>query len=297
MFTLRSSRFLLSAFVLSLTFGCLTHALRAANDSNYTYLALGDSVPFGMDVRLLFAAPPLPTAFDFVGYPEAIASAEHLLKSKKLVNSSCPGETSSSFVTAGAEDFGCHSMGPDGEPPFKNWIGLRADYPGTQLQFATQELSSNKHINLVTLSIGANDFLLMAHKCSTALDPNVCVATGVPGFIQTYTANLTTIMKAIRVTAGYKGTVVLVGYYAPSAELIPVAVTLNSVITGVGAAFGAAYADGFTAFQLAATPWGGDVCKAGLLIHLTPTTCDIHPTPWGRDVLAATVMLAAAGKH
>jgi lysophospholipase L1-like esterase len=296
MLIFRKLQILLSCFVLCLTFDAVTTTLHAANEKNYTYLALGDSVAFGLDPNLL-VLKPLPTPYDFVGYPEAIADAEHLLKSKRLVNSSCPGETSDSFVTPGGRDLGCHDLGPDGEPPFKTWIGLRANYPGTQLDFATGELQANKHIDLVTLSIGANDFLLVAHDCQTASDPQACIGSQIPGMLQNLGANLATILTKIRVTAGYNGTVVLLGYYAPSVALIPVAELLNGVITSVGAQFGIVYADGFTAFQTASIPYAGDPCAAGLLIHLTPTTCDIHPTPTGRDLLAATVIAAIGGKQ
>src|SRR5215471_3061323 len=75
-------------------------------DTDYTYLALGDSVPFGMNVTLL---PPYsqqtPTPADFVGYPEAVAAAVHVLE----VNASCPGETSGSFLIASVPDNGCNS--------------------------------------------------------------------------------------------------------------------------------------------------------------------------------------------
>ena len=93
------------------------------------------------------------------------------------------------------------------------WVGLHTNYPGTQLAFAVSELSSNKHIDLVTLSIGSNDVLLLLAQCSSNPDPTGCVNT-----------------------------------------------------------------------KLA----------AGLVIRLTPTTCDIHPTPLGRDILAATIMAAVA---
>src|SRR5438046_2686082 len=115
---------------------CLTGTLQAGNEKNYTYLALGDSVAFGLDPTLLISIqqPPLPSAF--TGYPEIVASAEHLLTSKKEVNASCPGETSGSFWIPGAPDFGCHDLGPQGQPPFKTWVGLHTSYPGTQLAFA-----------------------------------------------------------------------------------------------------------------------------------------------------------------
>jgi lysophospholipase L1-like esterase len=267
----------------------LTSVVYGANDKNATYLALGDSVAFGLN-PILLVNTPLPSPSAFIGYPEIVASEDQPLAAKKELNAACPGETSSSFTAPGAADLGCHSMGPQGQPPFKTWIGLHTNYPGTQLEFAVSELSSNKHIKLVTLGIGSNDALLLVRQCQSSQDPTGCVMAGLQGVLQTYGANLTQILTSIRKQAGYSGSLVLVGYYAPSADLIPIAVALNSVTLAIGPQFGALYADGFTAFQLAAAPFGGDVCKAGLLIRLDANTCDIHPSPKGRDILAATVL-------
>jgi lysophospholipase L1-like esterase len=268
----------------------LSSTLFAANEKNYTYLALGDSVAFGLDVRLLVNQPlPLPTAF--IGYPEIVAQAFQPLSAKKHVNAACPGETAASFMTAGASDLGCHDLGPQGQPPFKTWIGLHTGYPGTQLEFAVSQLSTNKHIKLVTLGIGSNDVLLLVRGCQAAADPMACVGAGLPGVLQTFAGNLAQILGAIRGTE-YSGKLVLVLFYAPVADLIPVAAALNAVTMQVGAQFDAIPADGFTAFQTAALPFGGDVCKAGLLIPLGPNMCDIHPSEKGRALLAATVLAA-----
>jgi lysophospholipase L1-like esterase len=266
--------------------------LCAAGGSNFTYLALGDSVAFGLNPTLLTQPPPPPSIF--TGYPEVVASWEHLLNSKKEVNAACPGETSGSFVAAGVLDYGCNSPGPQGQPPFKSWVGLHTNYPGTQLEFAVSTLTSDKQINLITLGIGSNDVLLLLSQCGTDPNPTACVNTQLPVVLQTYAANLTRILTEIR-AAPYRGQLVLVGYYAPSTDLIPIAQALNATMLAVGAQFQTIYADGFTAFQLVATPYGGDVCKAGLLVRLSPTTCDIHPSPLGRDVLAATVLAAKSG--
>lgn len=270
----------------------LTGTLFSANNKNFTYLALGDSVAFGLNPTLLIPNQPPPSPSVFVGYPEIVASEDQPLAAKKEVNASCPGETSSSFTTPGARDFGCHSLGPQGQPPFKTSVGLHVDYPGTQLAFAVSELSSNKHIKLVTLGIGSNDALLLIRDCQADVNPNACIAAGLPGVLQTYAANLIQILTAIRKQAGYSGKLVLVGYYAPTADLIPVALPLNSTTLSIGAQFGIIYADGFTAFQNAALAFGGNVCQAGLLIRLDANTCDIHPSPKGRDLLARTVLTA-----
>jgi lysophospholipase L1-like esterase len=263
-----------------------------AGPKDYTYLALGDSISFGLDPRLLptMAGQPLPSPSQFVGYPEVIASIDARFRPE--ANASCPGETSSSFIS-GPPDNGCNGVGPTGQGPFKPVIGLHVDYPGTQLQFALSELSTNKSIKLVTLNIGANDALIVVANCTIAGgDVPACVGTQLPTALDAYGHNLGYILTAIR--SKYKGTLVLVNNYSPSPDLNSVAVALNSVTEQVGSAFGTKIADGFTAFQLASALSGGDPCNAGLLVKLSNGTCDQHPSRLGQDVLAAAVEVALA---
>jgi lysophospholipase L1-like esterase len=279
---------------LILALAMLATPMLGGNQTNYTYLALGDSIPYGYDPTLFSPSLPTPTPAQFTGYPEVVAQVEHLLQSKKEVNAACPGETSGSFWIAGAPDNGCNGPGPQGQPPFKTSIGLHTNYTGTQLGFAVSQLTSNKHINLVTLGIGGNDLLLLEQQC---LAPGVlsfsdCVAGSLQGVLDSYAANLTAILASLR--AKYNGTVVLVTSYSPSADplFIQAIGALDFMMTQVGTNFGVKFADEFTAFQIASAPFNGDPCAAGLLVRLTATTCDVHPSPAGRDLLAATVVLA-----
>ncbi len=252
----------------------------AGNESNFTYLALGDSVSFGFDPTVTAPAPS-----KFTGYPEVVASVRHLLQSKKEVNASCPGQTSGSFLIGGPDN-GCQA--------FINTVGLHTSYAGTQANFAVSQLLENKHIDLVTLSIGGNDLLLLQQSCSTAASFTGCVGAALPEVLETYGANLAQILTGIRGQAGYTGNLVLVKYYAPNNDplFIQVVGALNQVMVQVGTPFGAKFADGFTAFQLASALYGGDPCAAGLLVRLSATTCDIDPSRAGQDLLAATVLLA-----
>jgi lysophospholipase L1-like esterase len=285
-----------------------------ANEKNYTYLALGDSVAFGVDPTLL---PPFSTAVPgpdvFIGYPERVAEAQNLLKSKKLSNTSCPGESSGSFLTLGVRDLGCNWSGPQDQPPWKPTIGLRTNYPGSQMDFAQNQLLNNKHIDLVTLSIGGNDLSIVQKDCTIAAngDPAAfatCVRQKLftelpsgelaPGeVLLAYAANLAQILARIRFDANYQGTLVLVTYYSPSADplFVGAVAALNQVMVSVGAQFDAKIADGFAAFQLASQP-DGDPCKAGLLVEFPDGSCDIHPSAKGRDLLAEAVLLAADAK-
>ena len=255
----------------------------AANEKDYTYLALGDSVAFGFDPTEKKFTPS-----KFVGYPDRVAISLKNTNGKDLVNAACPGQSSLSFL-AGGFDIGCDA--------YKSAYGLHSDYTGTQVSFAVSELTRNKAINLVTLSIGGNDLALLQNACA---NPDfaifaACVGAGITDVLQNYGQNLTHILIALRST-GYTGKIVLLKYYSPSSS--PVfrgAVTaLNNVMALVGAqpGLGALIADGFTAFDEASVSSGGDACDAGLLVRLTKTSCDIHPSDKGHKVLADAVMAA-----
>ena len=267
--------------------------LYAGNENNFTYLALGDSIPFGYNPTVI------PPAVDkYIGYPEVIATATHLLQSKKLVNASCPGETSGSFLVLGAPDLGCLDPGPQGQPGFKYSVGLHTMYQGTQSDFALTQLSTNSHINLVTLGIGGNDLLLLAQRC--ALEPNfsACVIPGLDPVLNAYARNLTEILSVIRIQAHYQGTLVLVNNYVPNADpLFTLAISLlNDVMVQVGTQFDVKIADAFSAFHLSSALYGGDPCAAGLVVRISQTACDVHPSVIGRNLLASAVLLVATDK-
>ncbi len=278
--------------------------------TNYTYLALGDSVPFGMNVTLL---PPYsqvkPVPAEFIGYPEAAAA---LMRVSEL-NAACPGETSASFLDASNPDNGCNSphvvpppsssLPPIIIQPFKPTYGLHTVYTGAQMDFAIAQLKANPKIDLVTLSIGANDILLALPALLQCGSDSACINNVLGPVLNTYGANLGQILANIR--AQYQGTLILMTYYSPAPALDGLTAAVNGVMTQVAAQFSATpgiapitIADGFTAFQTVSAPFGNDACQAGLLIHLPPSPydmspCDIHPSALGRDLLAALVILAA----
>ena len=281
------------AILCGLLFSASTECLLASNDSNYKYLALGDSIAFGLDPTLLITNPAAAPD-QFTGYPEIVAQVEHLLQNKEEVNAACPGETSASFMDVGEPDNGCNGRGPQGQPPFKITPGLHTNYSGSQLDFAVSQLTSNTQINLVTLGIGGNDLLQVEAQCAAQPIPSFpdCVKEILPVTLQSYAKNLTSILAVLR--ANYRGTLVLVETYSPSNNplFIEAVAALNSVMMEVGRNFGVKFAHAFAAFQLLSALQDGDPCTAGLLIRLTATDCDIDPSPSGRDLLAATVILA-----
>jgi lysophospholipase L1-like esterase len=283
----------------------------AQNADNHAYLALGDSVAFGMNVTLVppYAKPnPQPTPSQFIGYPEALATVEGW-DASQLVDASCPGETSGSFLNSLLPDNGCNSVHvvlpplgkillPVIDPPFKTTYGLHTRYNGAQMQFALDQFKTNKKINLVSLSIGANDVLLVLPAIELCGGVSLCVNTVLTPVLSLYAVNLRAILTKIH--ENYQGTLVLLTYYSPDPSLDAIAQALNKVMVQVGSQFPqAVIADGYAAFHAASAAYGDSACQAGLLIKLPASPynsfpCDIHPSALGRVLLAATVEDALA---
>src|SRR5581483_533421 len=122
------------------------------SDANGTYLALGDSVPFGYQPAAATPAPNYRDDRSFVGYPELVAQQ----LDERVSNAACPGETTASMITPGAQSNGCeNSVGsPVG---YRTLSPLHVEYKGTQLAYALQYLHAHKHTRLITVMIGAND--------------------------------------------------------------------------------------------------------------------------------------------
>jgi lysophospholipase L1-like esterase len=244
------------------------------------YLALGDSLSFGYN-------PTVPVNLNnYHGYPQFVSFAIH----EKLANASCFGETSGSFLSLSAPDLGCHQWREAGLP-------LYVPYTGTQMDYAVNYLLHNPNPEFVTINIGGNDLGLLQVNCQFDL---TCELAGLPTVLAAYGQNLLTIFTNLRVQAKYKGPIVLLTYYVFN-YLDPTQVgaftALNGIASGIATSFGAKIADGFTAFEIATIPFGGDSCKAGLLIKLPDGTCDTHPSLAGQLLLAATVLEASQGEH
>lgn len=242
-----------------------------ANDSP-SYVALGDSVPFGFS--------PLVSPRDahgFVGYPEDLAGVLDV----GVRNAACPGETSGSLISIAAPDNGCQF--------FRSVGKLHVQYKGSQLSYAVAFLRTHKHTSLVTMTIGANDFFLLQQACQNVVP---CIVGGLGAVLGSLQTNLTAIYQAIR-SAGYQGRIVALTYYTINYN-DPVAVfvitSINAAMAAVTLAFGGRVADGFGAFgAIALSVAGGDSCAAGLLIKLADGTCNIHPSAFGAEVLAHAV--------
>ena len=273
------------ALVASLAALLPTRGVAAAGDRDHPYLALGDSVAFGF-----IPSPPLPPVdyfnpANFVSYADDAAGQ----LDEQLTNASCPGETTSSFISTSGPDNGCNNF-------YRLNFPLHTNYAGPQLDFAVSFLKTHTDTHLVTIDLGANDIFLLQHACALALNPTACFAAGLPGTLATIGTNLDTIFSKIRNVAHYDGDLVALSYYALDYEDHfgkQVTNALNAVISAEVHKWHGHVANGFGAFREASDAFDGSTCLAGLRIALGPGVCDVHPTPLGHSILADEVVEAA----
>jgi lysophospholipase L1-like esterase len=253
------------------------------------YLALGESITFGY-VAHPSPAPgggdPYRNPEDFTGYPSFVGDALEMT----TTNASCPGETSSSFISGSGPDAGCQS--------YRAAFPLHVAYAGeSQLEFAKAFVNGHRlSTQLVTIQLGGNDGLLVIEHCG-GIAKTSCIDPQVGPTVTTLTSNLTTIVQALR-DAGYNDTIVLVNLYAlnyADAYQTQLVGKINAAIASVATADHLQLADVYTAFQRAAGRVGGNTCDTGLLgagsSDLGP--CDVHPALAGQHLLATTVEAAA----
>ena len=245
------------------------------------YLALGDSVAFGYTPAGTTSLAQYANAANFISYPQDVATALGL----KLTNASCPGETTTSFVSATAQSNSCESA-PGGGPGYRSVFPLHTSYSGTQLSYALGFLKKHPDTSLVTLQIGANDAFLCQETTS-----DQCVSE-IGTVLDNISAGVGTILKDLRTKAHYTGAIALVDYYSTDyRDALQSGLTqeLDQAVATTAQANRATVVSGFDALEVYAAYAGGDTCAAGLLVKLPTGTCDVHPTPFGHLVLAQAV--------
>lgn len=246
------------------------------------YLALGDSVTFGYQEDGVVPTPDYHDATSFVGYPELIGRALHL----KVANAACSGETSSSLLDPGAQSNGCENSPGSPHSGYRTAYPLHVSYTGSQADFAVSYLTAHKDVRLVTLMIGVNDFFVCQETTADACgSPTEQAAVG-----DRVTANVKSILSAVRRTAHYRGQLAIVNYYSlnyASAGSNAQSRLLNRVQDAAAKPFHVVIANGFGEWQRATARFAGKPCVAGLLTQLAmPGRCGIHPSYAGQALLA-----------
>jgi lysophospholipase L1-like esterase len=250
------------------------------------YLALGDSVAFGYIPPNASPPPNYNDPSSFVGYPEDLGRALRL----KVANASCPGETTVSFIAQGGLSNGCENS-PGSATGYRTFYPLHVNYPNTQLNYAENYLRGHSATSLVTIDIGANDGFI----CQETTKDGCTSPTEQAAVVKEVKVNLEEIVAALRTTGGYQGTIVALNYYALNysvPQLVEFSRVINKAIGEAARAENIVVASGFNAFERASVRYGGDPCKAGLLIPLPTGGCNIHPSPEGHLLLAAAIARA-----
>jgi lysophospholipase L1-like esterase len=248
-------------------------------------LVLGDSVSFGYIASVGFEYF-YTDAENFIGFANDLG--RHL--DLDVVNASCPGETTGSFLSATAPDNGCRA--------YRGLFPLHVDYKSTQLEFATQYLRRHREVRLVTLMLGANDGFLLEASCASNPTPALvaaCLEAGAPALLATVAGNTAKILGDLRAT-GYGGTIVVANYYSldySDAAGTALTADLNAAIATPTQAYGAVVADVFTAFKTVASKpaFGGKTCNTGVLNPdvINQFVCNIHPAQTGHRLIAKTI--------
>ena len=250
-------------FVLSPVTFAATHVQTTSliGPKNY-YLALGDSLAFGYQPDLNFNQG---YADDFFGNLKGHGV-------KNLVNMSCPGETSSTFMNGGCPYAVMHKY----------------FYSGAQLNAAVNYLHSHAgQVSPVTLDIGANDVMgdVNTSNCTTSSNFGSDLAhldSNLTGTI------LPQLKAALTVKGKLTGDLVLLNYYDPYQNICPNSVSiiqtfnkhLASDINGFGITVNV-----FNAFGGSGTP-NPNVCNYTWTCSLFH---NIHATNKGYSVIASAI--------
>src|SRR5438132_11859666 len=121
----------------------LAAAPAAASSEGHSYLALGDSVPFGFSPN-----PALwSDATNFTGYPEIVAKRLNI----EDVNATCPGEATGGFLSLTGTDNSCRD--------YRSAFPLHVRYSTSQIDYAVNFLRQHRDTRLVTLPLGATEYL------------------------------------------------------------------------------------------------------------------------------------------
>jgi lysophospholipase L1-like esterase len=248
------------------------------------YLALGDSVTFGYMESGVTPTPNYNDPSSFLGYPEQLASALHL----SVANAACPGETSSSLIDANGPSLACENNPQGTNAHYRFNYPLHVNYKGSQLAYALSYLHSHRHVRLISLMIGANDFFRCEETTTDACaSPSEFSATAA-----TLTKNVHTILSAIRNRAHYRDQIVVLNYYSldyTSTTGIAQSRALNAAEDAGAKPFHVEIADGYGTFEAASAHSGGNPCTAGLITQLGGGKCGIHPSYAGQALLAQAV--------
>lgn len=239
------------------------------------YLGLGDSLAFGYQQARFDANLPSESPASFnTGYVDDFSSLlAGIRPAIQTINDSCPGETSSTFLTGGCQ---YTSAG----------FALHNSYAGSQMDAALSFLKSHSgQVNPITLDIGSNDFNALIATCG--LSAPDCLAAGAPAILAQYSVNLSQILAALR-SAAPTSEIIVMQYYDPYAVIqsiqslsLQMVQQQNAIIASTAATYRARVAYAFTPFNVT-LPQPQTLCTLSLIC----AQGDIHASDAGYTAIA-----------
>jgi lysophospholipase L1-like esterase len=253
------------------------------------YLSLGDSGAFGYQDAKIVAEIRATGTIDPATFNTGFADDFYrMLRAVdpqiQLVNYGCPGETTTEFISAP----GC----PSYRYPLHN------GYAGSQLDAAVAFLKAHPgQVNPITIFLGANDIERKLSACG-GLQNLSCIASALPGIVQTIVKNLAQIVASLR-AADPNAQILLMGLYNPYAAANQstdvLAVGVDRAIAGVDQQTGATFVDSFAAIN-GSQPKSEKQRLCTLTLYCTALN-DIHPSDAGYAVLAGALWNASGFGH
>ena len=248
-----------------------------------TYLAIGDSLAYGMQIGHLkqeIRAGKVSAATFDTGYANRLADKLRAsTPGLRLIDLGCPGETTSSFI------HGPCAFATDGKPFGHTPLPMHVAYRGAQLKAALGYLASPRYdVRLVTLDIGINDLRAGELQCAKAAHFDACLAPKWEASRARVARNLDTILQRLRQAAPHTPIAVLT-YYNWLALQHPGSNRqvheLNALIEHSAHAVHAKVIRVFPQFDEQ-----GKLCELSLVCGPTK---DLHPTNTGYELIARRI--------
>lgn len=281
---------LLSSIAISLLLLASSWARAEDLQQPFTYLALGDSLAYGMQVGKLKEqiSKGAVRAENFAtGYiDEFSAHLRTRYPNMRVVDLGCPGETTMSFLE------GPCAFAVSGKPFGTTPLPLHSNYQGSQMSAAMAYLADGSQpVDFITLDIGINDLRAVQIGCPAGEKYIKCVDAALPAALQHTATNLKDILGHIR-SASPKAKILMPTYFNWLAVVDPESdkhvIALNKIIETAAAAAGAKTVDVFAAFNRN----GDERQQLCLLTLFCGATKDLHPSDEGYKVIGD--LLAAA---
>jgi lysophospholipase L1-like esterase len=244
------------------------------------YLALGDSVAYGIQPDKVTAGLP-PSKFD-TGYVDVFAARMRPLEPNlRVVNYSCPAESTMTFVSGGCPW------------PASGTHRLHDPFQGTQMSAALTFLRNHPgNVCPITLSLGYGDVQAFEDACHGSL---ACARAHAPHAIKEFASRLGVILGRLR-SAAPNAEIIVTGLWNNSdfREADLYFRRVNQTMARVTASARGRFADVFAAFNPQ-----GNLARERARICILTYFCsqdDGHPTDAGYRAIAAAVWTASGYK-